>query len=198
MLAEPSNRWQILGVTTNDVVPFLASCPNIDACCRYIGPQFPRILVKPSVEYTQTNLTIPGGPYLPLALLPPFYLRYVAMVQAVFEPEEGQTPFDYVFDLTGEVRTERLEEVLMHFANYDHYWGDKIHVEHTFNISRLCALEAAKRKVKAYVRLQQPCYDCPEKGELERSNIGSAIWTLFSGMREEKDQCVQTISLLFT
>jgi hypothetical protein len=43
----------------------------------------------------------------------------------------------------------------------------QIHIEHTFNISRLCALEAASRKVKAYVRLQQPCYDCPEKGESE-------------------------------
>jgi hypothetical protein len=45
----------------------------------------------------------------------------------------------------------------------------QIHIEHTFNISRLCALEAASRKVKAYVRLQQPCYDCPEKGEKETS-----------------------------
>jgi len=97
----------------------------------YIGPQFPRILAKPLVEYIQTNLTIP------------------TMVQAAFEPKEGQAPFDYVFDLTGEVRTERLEE---------------IHIEHTFNLSRLCGLEAARRKVKAYVRLQQPCYDSPEKG----------------------------------
>jgi hypothetical protein len=33
------------------------------------------------------------------------------MVQKAFEPKEGQDRFDYVFDLTGEVRMERLEEV---------------------------------------------------------------------------------------
>lgn len=34
----------------------------------------------------------------------------------------------------------------------------------TFNVSRLVGLEAAKRKVKAYVRFQPPFYECKEKG----------------------------------
>jgi hypothetical protein len=34
----------------------------------------------------------------------------------------------------------------------------------TCQIARLIGLEAARRKVKAYVRLQHPFYDTPEKG----------------------------------
>jgi hypothetical protein len=34
----------------------------------------------------------------------------------------------------------------------------------TCNVARLIGLEAARRKVKAYVRLQHPFYDTPEKG----------------------------------
>lgn len=40
----------------------------------------------------------------------------------------------------------------------------QVQVEKTFNIARLLGQEAAKRKVKAYVRLQQPFYECKEKG----------------------------------
>ncbi|PSR71146.1 hypothetical protein PHLCEN_2v12992 [Hermanssonia centrifuga] len=39
-----------------------------------------------------------------------------------------------------------------------------VQVEKTFNIARLLGVEAAKRKVKAYVRLQHPFYECKEKG----------------------------------
>jgi hypothetical protein len=34
----------------------------------------------------------------------------------------------------------------------------------TFTVSRTIAMEAAKRKVKAYVRLQQPVYESSDKG----------------------------------
>jgi hypothetical protein len=40
----------------------------------------------------------------------------------------------------------------------------QIHINSTFNVSRLIGLEAAKRKVKAYVRPQPPFYTSPEKG----------------------------------
>ena len=40
----------------------------------------------------------------------------------------------------------------------------QIQINTTFNVSRLIALEAARLKVKAYVRLQHPFYDTPEKG----------------------------------
>jgi hypothetical protein len=39
-----------------------------------------------------------------------------------------------------------------------------VHIKTTFQVSRLVALEAARRNVKAYVRLQQPFYEVPEKG----------------------------------
>lgn len=40
----------------------------------------------------------------------------------------------------------------------------QIYINHTFNITRLVGLEAAKRKVKAFVRMQLPVYETSEKG----------------------------------
>ena len=40
----------------------------------------------------------------------------------------------------------------------------QIHVNSTFNVSRLIGLEAAKHKVKAYVRAQPPFYMSSDKG----------------------------------
>ena len=40
----------------------------------------------------------------------------------------------------------------------------QVQIKTTFNIARLVGLEAAKRRVKAYVRLQHPFYECKEKG----------------------------------
>ena len=40
----------------------------------------------------------------------------------------------------------------------------QVQIQNTFNVARLVGLEAAKRRVKAYVRLQQPFYECKEKG----------------------------------
>ncbi|KII88949.1 hypothetical protein PLICRDRAFT_53446 [Plicaturopsis crispa FD-325 SS-3] len=97
----------------------------------YLGAEFPKVVAKPNVEYKQANLTVP------------------APVASAFDPPEGEGPYDYVFDLTGEVRHDRPEQV---------------QVNHTFNVARLIGLEAAKRKVKAYVRLQQPWYETSEKG----------------------------------
>lgn len=34
-----------------------------------------------------------------------------ANISATFDPPEGQAPYDYVFDLTGEVRQDRPEQV---------------------------------------------------------------------------------------
>ncbi|THH13609.1 hypothetical protein EW146_g6637 [Bondarzewia mesenterica] len=97
----------------------------------YIGSQFPKVLAKPNVEYKQANLTI------------------AATVSSIFDPPEGQAPYSYVFDLTGDVIHNRPE---------------KIQIGHTCNVARLIGTEAAKRKVKAYVRMQLPWYECPDKG----------------------------------
>jgi hypothetical protein len=40
----------------------------------------------------------------------------------------------------------------------------KVQINHTCNVTRLIGEEAARRNVKAYVRLQQPWYECPERG----------------------------------
>lgn len=97
----------------------------------YIGAEFPKILAKPEMEYKQANLTV-------ASIIPP-----------LFDPPEGKSPYDYVFDLTGEVRPDRLE---------------MIQINTTCQVSRMIGLEAAKRKVKAYVRLQLPFYECSSKG----------------------------------
>ncbi|TFY83175.1 hypothetical protein EWM64_g839 [Hericium alpestre] len=97
----------------------------------YVGTEFPEVLAKDNVQYKQANLTIP------------------AAVTAAFDPPEGQAPYDYVFDLTGEVAYDRPEMV---------------QINHTCNVARLLGTEAAKRNVKAYVRLQEPWYECSEKG----------------------------------
>ncbi|KAJ3556532.1 hypothetical protein NM688_g1975 [Phlebia brevispora] len=98
----------------------------------YLGAEFPKILQNTNVEYRQANLTIPSA------------------VSSCFDPSEGQEPYSYVFDLTGEILWSRPEQV---------------QIEKTFNIARLLGLEAAKRQVKAYVRLQHPFYECKEKGK---------------------------------
>jgi len=92
----------------------------------YIGAEFPRILGKPQVEYRQANLTVQS------------------IVSSSFYPPEGQVPYDYVFDFTGEVMHDRTE---------------MIQINTTCKVARLIGLEAANRKVKAYVRVQHPFYD---------------------------------------
>lgn len=49
-------------------------------------------------------------------------------------------------------------------------------MNNTFNISRLLGQEAARRKVKSYVRLQLPFYETPEKGSHdEKEDIKPAL-----------------------
>ncbi|KAL1730285.1 hypothetical protein EV714DRAFT_284314 [Schizophyllum commune] len=96
----------------------------------YIGAEFPKILDKPEVDYHQANVTV------------------ASTIASMFDPPEGVSGYDYVFDFTGEIRPDRLE---------------KIHIQWTFNVARLIATEAAKRNVKAYVRLQLPFYETSSK-----------------------------------
>ncbi|KAG6854959.1 hypothetical protein C0991_009782 [Blastosporella zonata] len=102
----------------------------------YIGQEFPKILANPLVEYKQANLTVP------------------AAVALCFIPPEGQPPYDYIFDYTGEIRHDRTE---------------MIQINTTLNVARLIALEAAKLKVKAYVRMQQPFYDTGSSSKADHS-----------------------------
>ncbi|KAF9456139.1 hypothetical protein BDZ94DRAFT_1276439 [Collybia nuda] len=92
----------------------------------YIGAEFPKILAQPQVEYRQVNLTVASA------------------VASSFDPPDGVTPYDYVFDFTGEVRHDRTE---------------MIQINSTCNVARMIGLEAAKRKVKAYARVQHPFYE---------------------------------------
>ena len=43
--------------------------------------------------------------------------------------------------------------------------GAQVQIKTTFNVARLVGLEAARRGVRAYVRLQHPFYECKEKGD---------------------------------
>ncbi|KAJ7043259.1 hypothetical protein C8F04DRAFT_1207716 [Mycena alexandri] len=97
----------------------------------YIGAEFVQLLTRPQVEYKQANLTVP------------------ATIARMFDPPEGQAPYQYVFDFTGEVQFDRTE---------------MIQIDRTCQVARMIAVEAAKRKVKAYVRLQHPFYETSAKG----------------------------------
>ncbi|KAI0781092.1 hypothetical protein BD413DRAFT_20648 [Trametes elegans] len=76
-------------------------------------------------------------------------LTFASNVKSCFEPPEGQDPYTYVFDFAGEVQWDRPEAV---------------HITHTFKVARLIGLEAARRKVAAYVRIQHPMYNTKESG----------------------------------
>ncbi|ETW85694.1 hypothetical protein HETIRDRAFT_407618 [Heterobasidion irregulare TC 32-1] len=76
-------------------------------------------------------------------------LTVPAIVSSVFDPPEGQPPYSVVFDLTGDVAHDRPEQ---------------LQIGYTCNVARLVGLESARRKVKSYVRLQMPWYECSEKG----------------------------------
>ncbi|GBE82379.1 hypothetical protein BKA93DRAFT_760702 [Sparassis latifolia] len=77
-------------------------------------------------------------------------LTVAAIVASCFDTLEGQEAYTYVFDLTGELQWNR---------------PDQVQITSTFKVSRLIGLEAAKRKVAAYVRIQHPFYQCKEKGD---------------------------------
>ncbi|PPQ86881.1 hypothetical protein CVT25_012600 [Psilocybe cyanescens] len=111
---------------------------SVHPATTYIGPEFTKVLENPEVEYRQANLTVAGGRN-PDAC---------PAIESAFEPPAGKPPFDYVFDFTGEVRNDRSE---------------LIQISSTFAIARLLGLEAAKRKVKAYIRIQQPFYETSAK-----------------------------------
>ncbi|KAI6110046.1 hypothetical protein F5141DRAFT_1118342 [Pisolithus sp. B1] len=111
----------------------------------YLGPEFPKVLARPEVEYRQANLTVPPA------------------VASAFDPPTGKAPYTYVFDLTGEVNHDR---------------GEVIAIKMTFTVSRNIALEAAKRSVKAYVRLQQPVYETSDKGPLDEKEDVKPVKTL--------------------
>ncbi|KAH9484181.1 hypothetical protein JR316_0003661 [Psilocybe cubensis] len=81
-------------------------------------------------------------------------LTVPAAIQSAFDPPAGKPAFDYVFDFTGEVRNDRSE---------------LIQISNTFGIARLLGLEAANRKVKAYVRIQQPFYETSAKAPAAES-----------------------------
>ncbi|KAJ2931429.1 hypothetical protein H1R20_g5726, partial [Candolleomyces eurysporus] len=82
-------------------------------------------------------------------------LTVEAAITSAFEPPEGHAAFEYVYDFTGEVRADRTEV---------------IQYTTTFGVARMLGLEAARRGVKAYVRIQQPFYETSSKGSLETDN----------------------------
>ncbi|KAF8201582.1 hypothetical protein BJ912DRAFT_1116493 [Pholiota molesta] len=91
-------------------------------------------------------------------------LTVAATIESAFTPSEGKSEFDYVFDL-------RENAISIH----------QIQISNTFAVARLLGLEAAKRNVKAYVRIQQPFYETSSKhAALEKDDIKPAetmgIW----------------------
>lgn len=98
----------------------------------------------------------------------------LAIVSSAFDPPAGQDPYSIVFDLTGEVAHDRPEKVCLSVVFVTQrdvisliLCTFKVQINHTCNVARLIGEEAARRNVKAYVRLQQPWYETPDKGSHE-------------------------------
>ena len=101
-----------------------------------------------------------------------------AIVSSAFDPPAGQDPYSLVFDLTGEVAHDRPEKVrLCIWHNLAAYKISlllctfKVQINHTCHVARLIGEEAARRNVKAYVRLQQPWYETDKGSHEEREEI---------------------------
>jgi len=83
-------------------------------------------------------------------------------ITTTFDPPAGHSNFDYVFDFTGEIRPDRTE---------------MIQITTTFAITRMLGLEAAKRKVKAYVKIQHPFFDTSsEKDDIKPTGSLGTWW----------------------
>jgi len=76
-------------------------------------------------------------------------LTIPSAVSSAFDPPKDKAAYSYVFDFSGELRHDR---------------ADMIFINATFKVARLIGTEAAKRKVKAYVRVQPPFYTSSSKG----------------------------------
>lgn len=70
-----------------------SACIYRTAIVRYVGGRAAEAFRQPFVEYKQANLV------------------YRERVEEVFIPPPGHPPFDIVFDLTGEVRINRNDDV---------------------------------------------------------------------------------------
>jgi len=121
---------------------------SINPPTTYLGVEFKEVVKNPIIEYKQANLTV------------------ASIVESTFDPPEGQAPYSYVLDLSGEIRWDRPEQV---------------QITQTFHVARYIALEAAKRNVKAYVRLQHPFYTsdkkpAEEKDDLKPEGINGTWW----------------------
>ena len=62
------------------------------------------------MEYRQANLTV-ACTILLLRIINRAKQFFAATISSNFDPPEGEAPYDYVFDLTGEVRHDRSEMV---------------------------------------------------------------------------------------
>lgn len=99
-------------------------------------------------------------------------------VRKMFEPPEGQAAYTYVFDLTGEIGRDRSPMVRPPSTSYssvisnmDFLYLLQFHVEKTAKVAQLIGLEAARRKVMAYIRLQRPLYETSEKGSHDEKEV---------------------------
>ncbi|KAB5594850.1 NAD-dependent epimerase/dehydratase family protein [Ceratobasidium theobromae] len=116
----------------------------------YLGSGVRRALENPIVQYQQANLKLP------------------AVVSKMFDPPEGQEPYSYVFDCTGELSYMR---------------EDPVQIDFTAMIAHLIGTEAARRGVKAYVRLTHPFYETSvektvhdEKDKLKPLGVRGTWW----------------------
>jgi hypothetical protein len=78
----------------------------------------------------------------------------------------------------------------------------QVQIKHTCNIARLIGEEAARRSVKAYVRLQQPWYESSDKGshseqeDVKPSDVIGTWWHESLRMLGAIEGCAHHLSVL--
>ena len=160
----PSHRRQVFRDTSHNVSPSSVSVTPGP----FSSTQLSRRTISGGVGPTRCRIP-PGQPHCSryvsnrMGRYPSEYSQ--AAVASAFDPPPGKPPFSYVFDLTGEVNHDRGEVVCrLSVPLTVDYIAPQIAIKLTFTVARIIALEAAKRNVTTYVRLQQPVYESSDKG----------------------------------
>lgn len=106
--------------------PYHVSPTSLDFCLRvriftddglilvasYLGAEFKEVIENPIIEYKQANLTVKcAWSSTPFYRHNSRFYQRSAIVTTAFDPPEGQEPYSYVFDLSGEIRWDRPEQV---------------------------------------------------------------------------------------
>ena len=115
----PTNRRQVFHSSSHHVSPTYPMCTY--ACSLSLTRSLPQVISEQSSKRSskirsssinrRTSQLHVRRPIPHSTNLTHGFLRQSAIVESTFDPPEGQAPYSYVFDLSGEIRWDRPEQV---------------------------------------------------------------------------------------